>query len=374
MNRLKILIWKEFVHLFHDPIGIRLMILPVVIQVFVLGYAITTEVKNTPVTICDRSNSPQSRSLALSISRHHLFDFSGWAESEGEVRSLLDKGYAKIGVVIPENFARDIQKNDAGVMLMIDGQDANSSGVATGYLRAIIGDWTETFLTRKLAAQGIRIERLYPLAVTSDIMFNPNLKASWYMVPALAVLLVTMVTALLTGFSIVREKESGTLEQLMVTPLRPIHVVLSKSIPYAIIGLAELSVVLAIATVWFRIPFAGSYATLFLFTILYLFSSLGIGIFISTIARTPHQALFITWFVLLFFILLSGFFLPIQNMPPWVQNLTLINPVRWFMAVVREIMLKGTGIGYLGREALAMVIIGVVVYSGAVLSFRRKSV
>ncbi|MFP4417167.1 MAG: ABC transporter permease [Chitinispirillaceae bacterium] len=373
MNRLRILVWKEWVHLLHDPVGIRLMILPVLLQVFILGYAITTEVKNTPVTICDLSGSPQSRSLALGISKHRLFDFAGWSQNQRQVHDMLDEGRARAGVIIPKNFASHLEKNRADIMLIIDGQDANSSGVATGYLNAIISTWTRQFFRKKLTAGGIDIEQLYPVAVHTDVLFNPLLKATWYMVPALAVLLVTIVTALLTGFSIVRERESGTLEQLLVTPVRPLQLVVSKSIPYAVIGLAELTLVLILASLWFRIPFAGSYTTLFLFAILYLFSSIGIGILISTVTRTPHQALFITWFVLLFFILLSGFFLPIENMPQWVQQLTRANPVRYFMTAIREIMLKGTGIGSLGREALAMVIIGVLVYTTAVLSFRRKS-
>ncbi len=373
MTRLRILIWKEFIHLLHDPTGIRLMILPVLFQLFVLGYAITTEVRNTPITIYDAGDSPTSRSLSLSLSRNRLFDFVGFAQSPQNIREMLDKGESKVGIIIPEDFARKLQQNRAEVMLLIDGQDANSSGVATGYLKAIIGEWAQQSFYTNLTARGIRTEYVYPVIAHTEVLFNPLLKATWYMVPALAVLLVTMVTALLTGFSIVREKESGTLEQLLVTPIKPIHVVVSKSIPYAMVGLVELLVVLLIASVWFQIPFAGSYSTLLLFAVLYLFSSIGIGVLISTLTRTPHQALFVTWFVLLFFILLSGFFLPIENMPDWVENLTLINPVRYFITVVREIMLKGTAIRHLGREALSMLIIGLSVYTTAILSFKRKS-
>jgi ABC-2 type transport system permease protein len=192
------------------------------------------------------------------------------------------------------------------------------------------------------------------------------------MVPALAVLLVTMITALLTGFSIVKEKEAGTLEQLMVTPLTPLHVVLGKVAPLIVIGLAELCVVLLFATLWFGIPFKGDFFTLMLFGLIYMASSLGIGILTSTIARTPQQVLFLTFFVLIFFILLSGFFIPIENMPRWVQTVTLINPLRFFMFVIREIFLKGSGFAELWRQGLAIMGIGLVVFCGALLTFHRK--
>jgi ABC-2 type transport system permease protein len=192
------------------------------------------------------------------------------------------------------------------------------------------------------------------------------------MVPALAVILVTMVTALLTGFSIVKEKEAGTLEQLMVTPLTPLHLVLGKVAPFIAIGLFELCAVLAFATLWFGIPFRGNFLTLMLFGLIYMGSSLGIGILTSTIARTPQQVLFLTFFVMLFFLLLSGFFIPIENMPEWVQKVTYINPLRYFMFVIREIFLKGSGLRELWPQGLAMMGIGGAVFIGALLSFHRR--
>jgi len=183
-----------------------------------------------------------------------------------------------------------------------------------------------------------------------------------------------MVTALLTGFSIVREKESGTLEQLMVTPVKPIHIVVGKTIPFFLIGVVELMVALTMAQVWFKVPFRGTYLTLLGFSGIYMLSSLGIGIFTSTIARTQQQALFIIWFFLLFFLLLSGFFMPVENMPHWVQIVTYVNPVRYFMFVLREIFLKGSGFPELWRQALAMAAIGISVFTFSVFKFNRTTV
>jgi ABC-2 type transport system permease protein len=373
VNILRILIWKEFRHVFNDPVGVRLMIFPVLFQVLILGYAITTEVRNTPVVICDRSDTPQSRKLVRTIAAHRLFVFKGMARSEESIRLSLDEGIASIGIVIPKDFAQKLGRNEkARIALIVDGQDANSSNVASGYIRAIVTGWAMKVYERKLAAMGKSIDDVLPLKVKPLILFNPLLKSTWYMVPAMAVLLVTMISALLTGFSVVREKEAGTLEQLLVTPVHSVQLVLGKSLPFMIIGFVELFAVLVFAKIWFLIPFRGNYATLFTFALIYMFSSIGIGMFTSTLSRTPYQALFLTWFILLFFVMLSGFFLPIENMPVWVQHLTLINPVRYFMEVVREIFLKGSGFKELWREALAMLAIGLFVYSCALVSFKRR--
>lgn len=373
MKKTLALVRKELTQLRNDPAGLRLMVLPVIVQALVMGYAITTEVRNTPVAVCDRSATPQSRSLVRSIATNPLFVFAGLVESEEELRRRIDYGHARLGVILPEDFGRSLAGGEpTGVAVVVDGQDANSSAVASGYLDAIVREWTAHRLRRRLAAAGLAVATRHVPVVQPAVLFNPLLRSTWYMVPALAVLLVTMITALLTGFSIVREKESGTLEQLMVTPIRTPHLIMGKSIPFMIVGLIELSVVLVIAMLWFGIPFRGSYGALMLLAIVYLFSSIGVGILTSAVARTPHQSLFLIWFILLFFILLSGFFIPIENMPPWVQQMTRINPVRHFMFCVREIFLKGSGIAELWREAVAMLIIGVCVYGAAVAAFRRR--
>jgi len=375
VNFIRLIVWKEFAHIRADPLMSRLIVLPVLAQLFIVGYALTMEVKHTPLVVVDRSATPQSRSLIASLSSNDLFVYRGTAASEEQARSLLDRGAAKLALIIPAHFARDIERlNDgAHVQLLIDGQDANSASVAAGFASAIISQWTFARLGRQLAAQGIDVATLIPVSVTGTVLFNPLLKSSWYMIPALVVILVTIITGLLTGFSIIKEKEQGTFEQLMVTPIRPVHLVLGKIIPFAIIGFLEIVVFLAIATLWFGIPFRGNVLTLFLFASIYMITSLGIGIFTSTVARTMQQVLFITWFIMIFFILLSGFFLPVENMPHWVQTITLINPVRYFMFVVREIFLKGSGLVDLWRQAVAMLMIGVTVFGLSLAMFHRKA-
>jgi ABC-2 type transport system permease protein len=392
MNGFRTIIWKEFAQLKRDKTSLRLMIMIPMLQMLLLGYALTTEVKNTPVAVLDHDGGPRSRDLIRAVASNPLFDYKGSAASEAELRADLDRGDVKIGLIIPAEFSRDLERatrldaglggapslgalngNGARLQLWVDGQDANSANVARGYLGAILNQWAMGDLKRRLEGYGIRMDQVLPVSSGASVLFNPSLKSTWYMVPGIVVILVTMVTALLTGFSIVREKEAGTLEQLMVTPLKPIHIVVGKAVPFLIIGIAELMLALNFARFWFGVPFRGSWMALLAFSVAYMLSSLGIGIFTSTVARTQQQALFIIWFFLLFFLLLSGFFLPVENMPPWVQKVTLGNPVRWFMHVLREMFLKGSGFAELWREGLAMLAIGFAVFGLSLVKFNRQA-
>lgn len=376
MNRISLMIQKEFLHIRNDKLSIRLMIFPIILQLLILGYALNTVVKHTPITVCDLSDTPMSRTLTESFKHTDLFEWHTPADNPETLRRRIDRGELRIGFVIPPDFVNTLNdQRDTKVRVIIDGQDANSSTVSSGYLNAIIVRWEYACRTQRMKRQGISDAfQAPPLSINPTVFFNPLLKSTWYMVPALVVLLVTMVTSLLSGLSIVKEKESGTLEQLMVTPLHPAHLIFGKTVPYFIIGIIELSLFLVVATFWFQIPFRGSIGVFFLFGSVYMLSSLGIGMFTSTIARTPQQVLFLIWFILIFFILLSGFLTPVENMPQWVQQISLVNPVRYFTFAVREIFLKGSGITELHRELISMSIIGIVVFSGSLLLFHRRVV
>jgi len=374
IRQFKLMIWKEFCHIRNDPMTIRLMIFPIFIQLLVLGYALNTEITNTPIAIIDESRTPQSRSLTETLKASYLFQFKGMLDARSEAREYLDKGETKLVLIIPADFASKLDTKDgASVQLLVDGQDANSSNVASGYISSILSQWGMQRLQQTLKGRGIHLETMVPISITPVILFNPLLKSTWYMIPALVVLLVTMVTSLLTGFSIVKEREAGTLEQLMVTPLQSIHLIAGKTVPYMIAGIIELGIFLIFATQWFGIPFRGNIFVFLLFGIIYMISSLGIGILTSTIAKTAQQVLFLIWFILIFFILLSGFFVPVENMPEIVQKLTYLNPVRFFMFAVREIFLKGSGIGELWHTARIMLIIGISVFSASLIFFHRRA-
>ena len=246
MNLFRVIIRKEFAQLKRDKTSLRLMIMVPMVQMILLGYALTTEVKHTPVAVLDHDGGPDSRSLIQAVANNALFKFMGAAESEADLREQLDLGKVKLGLIIPQGFSRQLesatrlntsggapslglgrssgnpQSGGAQLQLWVDGQDANSAGVARGYLSAVLNQWAMRHLGQRLEASGIKLDQMVPVQTDASVLFNPLLKSTWYMVPGIAVILVTMVTALLTGFSIVREKEAGTLEQLMVTPLKPI--------------------------------------------------------------------------------------------------------------------------------------------------------
>jgi ABC-2 type transport system permease protein len=374
VRRIAWIIRKEFGHIKADPLMSRLIVFPVLVQLFVIGYALTTEVRHTRVAVVDEAGSVYSRQLVNHIAANPLFDYQGAVESRAGLGQLLDNGAIHAGVVIPADFSRRLKSSQgAAVQLVVDGQDANSSTVATGYLRAIIAQWMMDYLKQQLGASGLSLEELIPVKVTSQILFNPQLLSTWYMIPALVVLLVTIITSLLTGLSLVREKERGTLEQLLVTPIKPYELIVGKTVPFVVIGLGEIVVFLLIATLWFRIPFRGNFFVLFMLAGAYMVSSLGIGVLTSTLARTSQQVLFTIWFLLFFFILLGGFFIPVENMPRWVQYVTYVNPVRYFMEIVRALFLKGAGIAQLWQEGVAMLGIGIAVIALSLLFFNRKA-
>jgi ABC-2 type transport system permease protein len=379
---------KEMQQLLRDKGALRLLFAMPLVQLIVLGFAITTEVRHTPYMWVDHCKCTESRDLLRRLPLHDLFIDKGEAADEATLRQAMDQGRIRLGLVLPADFGtRLMAASDprtlsepkhqkppgASLQMIVDGQDANSASVARGYLTAIATRWSMQWLEARLQAQGLSLEEVLPIRVGTQVLFNPLLQSPWYMVPGIGVILVTIVTALLTGFSIVREKESGTLEQLMVTPLQPVALVLGKAMPFFFLGLIELFAILGLAVLLFQVPFEGNLFALALFASAYMLSSLGIGILTSAVVKTQQQALFVIWFFLLFFLLLSGFFMPIENMPAWVQTLTYANPVRYFMVVLREMFLKGSGPAELWRELLAMLAIGGTVFTLAVLLFKRKA-
>lgn len=373
MSLFRLMIWKEFMHIREDKFSIRLMIVEIVAQLLIMGYALTTEVKNTPIGIYDQSNTQSSRSLVASIRANNLFKYKGDYDNYDNLIDAIEESKLSLALIIPSDFHKQIySKNGCNIQLLVDGQDANSANVSSGYINAVVNRWKTAFISSQYNKNGTSLETIVPVSANMTILYNPLLKSTWFMVPALVVLLVTMVTSLLSGLSIVKEHEAGTLEQLLVTPISTFHILAGKTIPYFILGFVELCIFLLFAQLWFRIPFRGDFFTVALFGFIYMLSSIGIGILTSTLARTPQQVLLLIWFTLLFFMLLSGFFIPIENMPTWVQHVTIINPVRWFMLAVREIFLKGSTLSELWYEAVVMLITGVIVFGFSILFFHRR--
>jgi ABC-2 type transport system permease protein len=342
------------------------------IQLVLLGNAITTEVKHVPLLINDQDNSTLSRGLAEAFGNMIYFDVLGNETDYAALTRSLDDGRAKAALVIPKHFQRDVVLGRRpAVQVLLDGLDGNTAGVALSYISRITGQYQGRLAAEQpsLAAQ-LRENR--SIVAETRFWFNPEMESKVYVIPGIVALLLLIITVFLTSMSIVREKEIGTLEQLMVTPLRSSELILGKIIPFAILGMIEISIAMGLVYVLFGVGVEGSILLLFAESGLFILTTLGVGILISTISETQQQALFVGWFFMIFAIMLSGFFVPIANMPDAIQWVTYLNPMRYFLVILREIYLKGSSLHHLLAETLAMILFGITVFGAAVWRYKRR--
>ncbi|MFH1011249.1 MAG: ABC transporter permease [bacterium] len=368
---LKHLLRKEFRQVFRQREMVMIIFVVPVIQLLILGYAITMDVKHVRLAVFDEDRSVLSRGL---VSRFFASDyFRPSTAREAEAATLLGKGQVDVVLRIPSHFARDIQSGTGvDLELIADAQNPNIAGIAVGYTQGVLRRFWTDELERKLATQPALRKTMHQVSLRAQAYYNPELVSVYYMVPGIVVVLLTVITTLLTALGIVREKELGTLEQLMVTPLSKSHFLLGKTLPFVVIAFVEMSVALLVGTLWFGIPFRGSLLLLGGTASLFLLTTLGTGLFISTISGTQQQALFFAWFFMVFGMLMSGFFTPIENMPSAVQLITYLNPLRYFMTIIRAIFLKNSGLHDLAGEILALAVFGVAIFSLALLRFRKR--
>jgi ABC-2 type transport system permease protein len=379
------MIRKEFLQIRRDKQSTMMLFVLPILQTMILGYAMTRDVRNISMGILDLDRSPASSSLSERLIQNDRFVNQGHFQSMEEMRQALLAGTIILGVVIPREFALQIEgatpdavtmesESPANITLLVDGQDAASAGTAAGYAGAIIGQWSLETLRHELLAQGMDMASLSPLDLRDRILNNPELEYSWFMVPGMLIILVTMTGALLTSFSLVRERENGTLEQLLVTPVNPIQILLGKALPYWILSQVTFFLSLGIVGWWYNIPFGRTdFLGLYIGIAFYALTSVSLGILVSTIVSSQQQALFLIWFFLIFFILTSGFMLPFESMPNWMQNLTEFNAVRHFLYMVRALILRGAPPHTLLPEYLKLVVIALILFTTSVIMFRRKA-
>jgi ABC-2 type transport system permease protein len=371
MQRIFYLVQKEFRQIFHDPAMIGVLFVVPFIQIVLLGYAITTDVKNVSVVFTDLDRTRMSRDFLQRFTHTPYFDPVGIEDDYGALPEWLDEGRARIAVIVPEHFQRDIIRGDRpSVQLLVDGIDGNSAGVALSYITRIAQEHQASLIVQEprlgQPMRGVRLAR-----TETRFWYNPAMESKVYIVPGIVALLLLIITVFLTSMGIVREKEIGTLDQLIVTPIHATELILGKIIPFSILGFLEITIAMGFVYLIFGIGVQGSILLLFMESAIFILTTLGVGILISTISETQPQALFVGWFFMIFAILLSGFFIPIANMPDAIQYLTYLNPLRYFMVILREIYLKGTSLRYLLPETLAMIAFGVGVFSLAVLRYRK---
>ena len=370
MRRIRHLMWKEILELRQDPRLFGVVILVPIIQLTLLGYAATTDVKDVPIVIVDADRSTASRELVHRFEASTNFKIVGTPGSIDEIDRYLDRGEAWMALGIPANFGQAVSAGrSATLQLAVDGTDSNSSTVAMGYAQTLIGGYAQDLAAA--AAPGLPVAGLVRPEIR--VWFNPRLESRDFMIPGIVALLLLIVTTNLSAMAIVREKEMGTLEQLNVTPLARWELITGKLLPYAAIGIIDVVLVLIVAIYWFEVPMRGSIALLFGMCLNYLISTLGLGLFVSTISQTQQQAMMTTiFFFLVPMLYLSGFIFPIENMPAWIQPVTYLIPLRYFLVIVRGIFLKGVGLDVLWPQAVALFSWGAVVLTLATLRSSKR--
>jgi len=369
MTRVLHLMRKEFLELRQDPKLFGIVIVAPILQLTMLGYAATTDVKDVPVVVVDQDRSVESRELVSRFEASSNFVVVGAASSIREVDEYLDTGQAWMALNIPADYGERIRRSEpATIQVVADGTDANSTNVALGYAGSLVSGYS-----RELAAAHGQGSATPLISADVRVWFNPGLESRDFMIPGILALLLLVVTTNLSSMAIVREKELGTLEQLNVTPLSRWELIVGKLLPYALLGMVDVLLVIAVALGWFEVPLRGSVLLLLAMCGIYLMTTLGLGLFVSTISSTQQQAMMTaTFFFLVPMVYLSGFIFPIENMPVAIQWVTTLIPLRYFLVIVRGVFLKGAGLEILWPQFAALGAWGVTVLALAALRVRKR--
>ncbi len=365
---------KEFLELKRDKWARFRLIVPPLVQMLVFGYAATFEVYHVSTVVLDRDHTLESRDLISRFAFSDRFRIVRIAATDAEVENAIDRSDAALAIVVHAGFAQLLRKGQsAPLQVIVDGTNSNTALIALGYLNQIVAQYSQDY-TLDLIRRGIGGAggKMVQVTIEPRPWYNPDLNGRWFFVPGVVGSLTLVVVVSLTASAIVREREIGTLEQIMVTPIRPAEYILGKTAPFFLIGLAQVALVALFGTLWFHIPFVGNPLILLLGTCLFLLSTLGLGLLISTLAKTEQQAFAASFFVLNPAFILSGFSFPIASMPTPMQWLTYLDPLRYYLVVIRATFLKGVGLDALWPDLLGMAVLGVVLLAISIFRFRKS--
>ncbi len=361
-------LYKEFIHLRRDPATLVLALAIPLMQILLFGYAINTDVKNIPTVVYDLDQRRAGRELIAAYRNTEYFRIVGEVHSDRELKDAVVAGRAKVGIKIPVDFSgRLLTDRQATVLVLVDGSD---SSIAMNALNVANAVGLRTSLNRLVESSPTGSPAV-PVEVRPRMLFNPDLKSANFIIPGLIGIILQNITILLTAFAIVRERERGTLEQLLVTPIQPLALMLGKLIPYGVVGFLETCMVLLVMRGVFGVPIHGSLLLLLFFSFLFLLPSLGLGLFISTVATNQAQAYQMAFFIILPSILLSGFMFPRDSMPTIMYYLGYLLPVTYFLDILRGIILRGAGFAHLWPDAAALVAFGAVILAVSALRFHK---
>jgi len=364
------LIRKEFLHVLRDPRTLAVMFLMPILELVLLGYAATTDIEHLYIAVLDGDKSAASRELIEVYRASNYFDIAVYVESEQELGRLMDGGQVRSGLIIPLGYGESLTAGEqAQVAFVIDGSDPSVAGIVFAASQSVGQAQTMRIMERTL---GIDPDDLPGVQVRPRVWYNPEMKSANFMIPGIIGIILYFLTALFTSMSIVREREQGTIEQLIVTPIKPLELIVAKITPYVFISFFDVLEVLAIGVFWFGVPIRGSLGLLLGLSALFLLTSLGIGIFISSVANTQQEAMLLAFLTMFPSIFLGGFFFPIEAMPDWLQVITYVIPLRYMLVIIRGIILKGVGLQILYQEVIALVIFGVAIMLLAATRFRKR--
>ncbi len=362
MNKIMEIMIKEFLMVLRDRRMLFFLILPPIIQIVILGYAIVLDVKKVSTSFLDLDNSIESREILRKMEGSGYFKIKYFPKNERELKDLLERGKVLLAIQINKGFSKDIKRGKIGkIQAIFDGTDSNTTSIALSYLNKIILSYCKELMGIKSNfEQRIRI------------WYNPELESKNYNIPAVIAMIVMLTCLILTSMAIVREREEGTLEMLLITPIKPLEIILGKTLPFGIIAFFDTFLVLIVGILWFKIPFKGSFLILLISTGIYILSAIGIGLFISTISKTMPQAMLITFLFFAPAVLLSGLLFPIENMPSFFQYITYLNPLRYFLKIIRDLFLKGIGAENLFIQIFPLFVIGVCIITFSTLRFKKR--
>lgn len=373
MKTLIYFIKKELQQLRRDPKMFLIVLLAPVLQTILLSYAATFDVNNVNIIVFDQDKSIQSRKYIEKLVQSGYFTLKKYSNNYREIEEYILSGNAVAGIVIPNNFEKNLSNNvPTKLQVIVDGSDGTKGSIATGYIQAITSDYSQEIISRNAAKKGIAIN-LTNIQPATRIWYNPELKTRVFMVPAITALLLMIMTMLLTSLAIVKEKEVGTLEQLIVTPIKPWQLIVGKILPFIIISFVIIILVNSVMVFWFRIPIKGNIILFILASFTFILSTLGLGLFVSTISKTQQQAMMVTVFgVMMPMIYFSGFVFPIENMPKIIQYITYMIPLKYFLIIIRGVILKGNGFVELWKELVILFIMGVFILLISTKRFHKK--
>jgi len=372
-KRVRYLFVKELIQVLRDKRLRITLILPPIFQLIVFGYAANLDVKHIATAFRDLDQSVDSRELIARFVSSKYFDTVAYPENPGEIETLIKKGKIALSIEIPSGFSKKLKKGDTAVVqIIVDGTESNTAMIALGYVSRILSEYSTAAMIRRLNQEGMIDFEETGVEVENRVWFNPNLESRYFYVPGVVASIALLIPIILTAQAIVREREIGTLEQMMVTPIHSWELIVGKTIPFAMIGFIDVIMIALIGVFWFKVPLRGNPLVLLLGSLLFLMSSVGIGLFISTISSTQQQAQISTFFFVMPAFILSGFAFPLENMPQWLQYVTFISPLRYFLIIIRGVFLKGVGLDILWTQMVALAVLGGLMILLSSLRFQKR--